>query len=299
MGIDFCLKYFFRIIYRDEINQENLQIYTYFYSSILLERKFIEFTSDVMRLKTDPNKILISFKELDKIKHDINIIVFGNESFKKRIQSVESKMKISSSIYLTFNKDVKEILACHMKKDYYWKFDFIIIITLNDLVEHYSQLHLISIELGITFHAAIFLENNNNLIYKYPLIYTSVIPIFLINNENQLIRLINEWFPNPGYNKIEEEESVHKEICKSLKLIIGETPINVKNKGWALIEKGHDDLIKNKFVSKIMNDILELGDYVSYIITLYKENSLLDLLFNKYFSLIFLSGTSALGPDFY
>ena len=88
-------------------------------------------------------------------------------------------------------------------------------------------------------------------------------------------------------------------MCKSLKLIIGEKSINAKNKGWALIEKGHDDLIKNKFVSKIMNDILELGDYISYIITLYKENSLLDLLFNKYFNLFFLSGTSALGPDFY
>lgn len=297
MGIDFCLKYFFRIIYRDEINQENLQIYTYFYSSILLERKFIEFTSDVMRLKTDPNKILISFKELDKIKHDINIIVFGNESFKKRIQSVESKMKIYSSIYLTFNKDVKEILACHMKKDYYWKFDFIIIITLNDLVEHYSQLHLISIELGITFHAAIYLENNNNLIYKYPLIYSSVIPIFLINNENQLIRFINEWFPNPGYNKIEEEESVHKEICKSLKLIIGETPINVKNKGWALIEKVHDDIIKNNIFSKVTNNVLELGTFFSYIITIYKENSLLDLLFNKYYNLFFVRGTSGLGLD--
>ena len=297
MGIDFCLKYFFRIIYRDEINQEQLQIYTYFFSSILLERKFIEFTSDVMRLKTDPNKILISFKEMDKIKHEVNIIVFGNESFKKRIQNVESKMKIYSSIYLTFNKEVKDILACHMKKDYYWKFDFIIIITLNDLVEHYSQLHLISIELGITFHAVIYLENNNNFIYKFPLIYTSCIPIFLINNENQLIRLINEWFPNPGYNKIDEEETVHKKIFKSLKLIIGEKPINVNNKGWGLIEKLQDGIIKNNFFSKVTNNIFEMGTFFSYIITLYKDNSLLDLLFNKYYNLFFVCGTSGLGFD--
>ena len=297
MGIDFCLKYFFRIIYRDEINQEKLQIYTHFYSSILLERKFIEFTSDVMRLKTDLNKILISFKEMDKIKHNINIIVFGNEKFKKRIQSIESKMKIYSSIYLTFNKEVKEILASHVKNGYYWKFDFIIIITLNDLVEHYSQLHLISIELGITFAAVIYCETNNNLIYKFPLIYISVIPIFLINNENQLIRLINEWFPNPGYNKVEEEERVHIEICKSLKLIIGEKPINVQNKGWALIEKVQDDIIKNNIFSKVINNVLELGVYFSYIITIYKENSLLDLLFNKYYNLFFISGTSGIGFD--
>ena len=298
MGIDFCLKYFFRIIYRDEIDQEKLKIYTYFYSSILFERKFIEFTSAVMSLKTDNNKLLLTLNDMKKINQNINIIVFGNESFKQRIKSIESKMKINSSIYLTFNKEVKEILECHMKKDYYWKFDFIIIITLNDLVEYYSQLHIISIELGITFCAVIYLENNNNhLIYKIPLIYASFIPVFLINNQNQLIRLINEWFPSTGIEKINEVNKVNLEMCKSLKLIIGEKSINAKNKGWALIEKGHDDLIKNKFVSKIMNDILELGDYVSYIITLYKENSLLDLLFNKYFSLFFVRATSALGPD--
>jgi hypothetical protein len=60
--------------------------------------------------------------------------------------------------------------------------------------------------------------------------------------------LINEWFPHPGYEQIDEEQIKKLDIRKSLNLIINEKSINANNKGWALIEKVEEDLIKNNMI---------------------------------------------------
>ena len=295
MSIDFCLKYFFRLIYRDEIFIIEHQIYYDFYSSIILERKFTEFFSIVKDITSD--RLIFSYQEMKKIDYKRNIIVLENMTLKEKIQSIEPNLKINSIIYLKFNDKFKDNLAQHMKKDKYWKLDFIVVLNIRDSIKLYSQLHLISLELGVTFALIIFLENENIYIYKIPLIYASIIPIFLVNNQNQFVKLINEWNSINNIHTIEEKKDFTQKLCKSLNIIIKEKSMIEKNKGWALIDTISEDLFKNSIFTKLANNIYDLTSFFSYIILLYKNNSILDLFFNNYYSLFSSSCTSGLIYD--
>ena len=136
---------------------------------------------------------MFSSQEMQKIDKKRNIIVFESKALKQIIQPIEKYLEINSIIYLEFNDKLKDELTLHMKKDQYWKLDFIIVLNLQDSIKYYSQLHLVSIELGITFSLVIFLGNNNAYIHKLPLIFDSYIPIYLVNNQKQFIKFVNEW----------------------------------------------------------------------------------------------------------
>ena len=175
MSIDFSLKSFFRQIYEDEINDEiEEKIYDDFFSSIFLEEQIKKFQSDlnyIIEMNDNDDSIMFSSEEMKKINKKRNIIVFGNKTLEQIIKSIEKNLEINSIIYLEFNDKLKDDLSQHMKNDQYWKLDFIIVINLKDSIKYYSQLHLISIELGITFSLVIFLENKNVYIHKLPLIF--------------------------------------------------------------------------------------------------------------------------------
>ena len=55
-----------------------------------------------------------------------------------------------------------------------------------------------------------------------------------------------------------------------------------KNNGWALIENEDDNIIKNCVFFKHSNELYDLSFLMSYIISLFKKNSLLDLFLKKY-----------------
>ena len=287
MSIDFCLKYFFRQIYEDEINEIEDNIYSDFFSSIFLEEKLKKFHSDLnyIRDMNDINcdTIMLSSQEMKNIDKKRNIIVFGDKALKQIIKSIEIKLEINSIVYLEFNDNLKEDLVRHMKNEKIWKLDFIIVLNLKESIKYYSQLHLISIELGISFSIAIFMENNNNTyIYKLPLIFASYIPIYLVNDKNQFIKFINEWNFIINFPSLIANKEFIVDLCNSLNIPIKENSEMDKNNGWALIEDKDDDLIKNCVFFKHSNDLYDLTFLITYIIFLYKDNSLLDLFLKKY-----------------
>jgi hypothetical protein len=219
---------------------------------------------------------------MKKINKKRNIIVFGNKTLEQIIKSIEKNLEINSIIYLEFNDKLKDDLSQHIKSDQYWKLDFIIVLNLVDSIKYYSQLHLISIELGITFSLVIFLENNNAYIHKIPLIFASFIPIYLVNDKNQFIKFVNEWNSIINFPSVKENKEFINDFFESIKIQIKENSKMEKNNGWALIENENDDLIKNCTFIKHSNDLYDLSFLISYIIFLYKNYSLLDLFLKKY-----------------
>ena len=201
MSVDFCLKSLFRQIYQYEMNEISDiedKIYDDFFSSIFFEQKLKKFQSDLdyindLKYNIDCDSIMFSSQEMKKIDKKRNIIVFENKTLKQIIKSIEKNLEINSIVYLDFNDKLKDDLTQHMKNGKYWKLDFIIVLNLEDSIKYYSLLHLISIELGITFSLVIFLENNNVYIDKFSLIFASYIPIYLVNDKNQFIKFVNEW----------------------------------------------------------------------------------------------------------
>lgn len=185
MKIDFCLKFFFRLIYREEIYDANHQIYDSFIYSILLERKFIEFTTLINLINS---KKIISTQEWKKINRNINLVILGDNNLKTKIRDNKTNTKFNSIIYLSLNDNIKEMLSHHIKEDSRRRLDFIVILNVDSIKKYYSQMHLISIQLGISIAFIIFLEKNNNYIYKIPIIYGSATPIFIANNINQLTK---------------------------------------------------------------------------------------------------------------
>ena len=287
MSIDFSLKSFFRQIYEDEINDEiEDKFYLDFYSSISFEGKLKNFHSDLNYISdiNDNNfdNYMFSFQEMQKIGRKKNIIIFEDKTLKKVIKSIEKNLEINSIVYLEFNDKLKDDLSQHIKSDQYWKLDFIIVLNLKDSIKYYSQLHLISIELGITFSLVIFLENNNAYIHKFPLIFTSYIPIYLVNDKNEFIKLVNEWNSIIHYTSVLENNQLINELYDSLNIPIKKNSKMEKNNGWALIENENEALIKNSFFFKYSNAVYDLSILTSYIIFLYKDNSLLDLFLKKY-----------------
>jgi len=294
MSIDFCLKYYFRQIYEDEIYEIEEKIYDDFFSSIFLEEQLKKIHSDLHYI-SDTNdincdSIMFSLEEMKKIDKKRNIIVFGNKTLKQIIKSIEKNLEINSIVYLEFNDKLKDDLSQHIKSDQYWKLDFIqywkldfiIVLNLKDSIKYYSQLHLISIELGITFTLVIFLENNNFYIHKFPLIFNSFIPIYLVNDKNQFIKFVNEWNSIINFPSVQNNKEFISDFFESIKIQIKDNSKIEKNNGWALIENENDDLINNCTFIKHSNELYDLSFLISYIISLFKNYSLLDLFLKKY-----------------
>jgi len=287
MSFDFCLKFFFRQLYEDEIDDEKVDnIYQDFDSSIFFEDKLKKFRSDLNYI-SEMNDIncdnpMLSFQEMQKIDKKRNIIVFESKTLKNLIKSIEKNLEINSIVYLEFNDKLKDDLARHIKNGQYWKLNFIIVLNLKDSIKYYSQLHLISIELGITFSLVIFLENNNIYIHKLSLNFLSYIPIYLVNDINQFIKFVNEWNSIFNVPSVQENKEFINDICEELNIPIKKNSKMEKNNGWALIENEDDDLIKNCVFFKYSGELYDLSLVISYIIFLYKDNSLLDLFLKKY-----------------
>ena len=70
MSIDFCLKYFFRQIYEDEICEIEDDIYVDFFSSIFLEDKLKIFSNDINYISDDDVFISRNAKNRQKKKHN-------------------------------------------------------------------------------------------------------------------------------------------------------------------------------------------------------------------------------------
>ena len=290
MSVDFCLKSFFRQIYQYEMNEISDiedKIYDDFYSSIFFEEKLKKFQSDLeyindLKYNIDCESIMFSSQEMKKIDKKRNIIVFENKTLKQIIKSIEKNLEINSIVYLDFNDKLKDDLTQHMKNGKYWKLDFIIVLNLEDSIKYYSLLHLISIELGITFSLVIFLENNNVYIDKFSLIFASYIPIYLVNDKNQFIKFVNEWNSVINFPSVQSNKEFLIDLCDLLNIKIKEDSKMDQNNGWALIENKDEDLIKNCVFLKHSDDFYDISILISNIIFLFKNNSLLDLFLKKY-----------------
>ena len=71
-------------------------------------------------------------------------------------------------------------------------------------------------------------------------------------------------------------------MLDSLKIPIKDSSKMQKNNGWALLENKDDDLIQNCVFFKHSDELYDLSVLISYIILLFKNNSLLDLFLKKY-----------------
>ena len=162
MKIDFCMKFFFSLIYREEIYDVNHHIYDSFKLSLLLERKFTEFTTAINLINS--KKIIPQRQEWMNINHNINLVILGDKNLKTKIMDNETYIKFNSIIYLSLKDNIKEMLYHHIKDDSYRRLDFIFILNLDSIQNYYSQMHIISIEFGISIAFIIYLEKNNKYI---------------------------------------------------------------------------------------------------------------------------------------
>ena len=126
------------------------------------------------------------------------------------------------------------------------------------------------------------MKNKNAYIHKFTLIYTTYIPIYLVNDKNQFIKFVNEWNSIINFPSVQENKEFINDFFESIKIQIKENSKMEKNNGWALIENENEDLIRNCTFIKHYNELYDLSFLMSYIISLFKNYSLLDLFLKKY-----------------
>ena len=302
MDIDFCLKLFFCDIYEMFKSKQ----YKIKHNTAVneVDKRIGIFKNYIL---SNYNKGIalkkISEKDLNIINEALKIrdfIVVGDKKFHKMIENIENNFAHKKIGYIDM-LELREYLT-QKKNVKYRNFTYYLIIKAKNAEKMYKELYTIINEFGLILYLIIYNEPIKKLINKRPFQIKTHLPLFIANNENEIINFINsQEYINCGINFSNKTSNVinsFKNLLKEEKIQIPKIEIKddkevdrmTSEDGWELVDKVPE---------KIFNDLI-LGTIERTFITdnikmeffeMFKEKKI-DFLFNqtycKYFSFVLL-----------
>ena len=302
MDIDFCLKLFFCNIFelfkskQYKINQNNAvnevdKRLGIFYNYIL---------SNYYKTKALKH---ISEEELNTINETLKIrdfIVVGNNNFHKMIQKIENNFAHKKIGYIDM-LGLREYLI--QKKDVkYRNFTYYLIIEAETAEKMYKEIYTLKNDFGLLLFLIIYNKNIKKLINKRPFQIKIHLPLFIANNENEIINVINsQEYINCGLNFLNDTSNIinsFKNIMIKEEIQIPKNEIKADKIIDRMASEGGLELV-DKIPEKVFEDSI-LGTIEFAFITdnikmqyfeMFKEKKI-DFLFNqtycKYFNFVLL-----------
>ena len=281
--IDFCLKilvtmmisiiknkkqnFLDEIIFSLQIFEPRYRLYNHYLNQLSPENKFIE-------------------KEQNLIEDSLTIkdfIIVGNNEFYEKIKIIEKYVNSRTFIYL----NIEQILDYFesKKKDKsinILPYFYFLIIELEDFQKNYEKIIFLSMKSGITFMAFVFVENDDkSKILKNQI--NLLIPTIIVYSLDDINRYLSQkfHFNNPINNNIIEELSEILKI-KIPKISFEQNDEDQYQNGcFELAETFDVNIIRNKFIFRILNDIDYTFHFSRNIYNIYKDHNALDLFYSQ------------------
>jgi hypothetical protein len=291
MDIDFCLKLFFCNIYelfkfkQYKINQNK--------AVSEVDKRLAIFQNYVLSnyYKTKALKH-VSEEELNTINETLKIrdfIVLGSKKFHKMIQNIENNFAHKKIGYIDM-LGLREYLI--KKKDVkYRNFAYYLIIEAETAEKMYKELYTLKNEFGLMLYLIIYNQNIKKLINKRPFQIKTHLPLFIANNENEIINVINsQEYINCGINFLNEtsdmvnsfKKLMHKEDIEIPKNEIEDNKIFdrvASEDGWELVDKIPEKIFQDSILGTVELSFIIDNIKIQYF-EMFKEKKI-DYLFNQ------------------
>ena len=283
--IDFCIKTYLL----DQILIINNKKHN-FLDELILCMNFTELRYclySMYPLHTNKNLITNQFKEeeINIINNTLTIkdfIVIGDKFFHEKIKTIESIIKSKSFKHLNI-EEISNYLEQKIKekgptiKTYF----YFLIISLDEYLKNFEIVYLLSKKTGITFLVFLYVENENKKIKKN--VYNHYISSIFVYSLNDIVDYLSQnlYFEN-CLNSKEPEEKGNMINIKIPKISFEQNENDKYQDGCFELSETFDiNIIRNKFVFSIGNNIDYLTEFYKYIYYIYKEHNALDIFFNQ------------------
>lgn len=216
------------------------------------------------------------------------------------IEKIKDNFEHNEIEYINMN-ELREYLI-QKKKAEYRNFSYFLLIKAKNVVKIYKELYTLKDEFGLMLYLIVYNKYINKLINKRPFQISSHLPLFIANNENEIINLINsQKYLNCGinfYNITSEMIDKYENFIGDNKIIIPKIEIKeeeandrmASEDGWELVEKVPEIIFKQKILGKIENGF-NIDNIRMEFFEMFKEKKIAHL-FNetycKYFDFILL-----------
>ena len=302
MDIDFCLKVFSCDIF---VSFKSKQYKIKFLTAVNEVDKRLGIFENYIKLNINKRDALkyVSEDEFKTINETLKIrdfIVIGSKKFHKMIQRIENNFAHKKIGYIDM-LGLREYLI-KKKNTKYRNFNYFLIIKAKNAEKMFKELYTIKNEFGLTLYLIVYNKYITKLVNKRPFQIRSHLPLFIANNENEIINFINmQEYLNCGLNFSDRALNLinsYKNHVENNKIILPKIEI----KDEVIIDKmaSEDGLeLVEKVPSKIFQDII-LGNIERLYVTdnikmqffqMFKEKKI-DFLFNetycKYFNFVLL-----------
>ena len=212
-----------------------------------------------------------------------DFIIIGDKKFHEKIKTIEKNIKSKSIKYLNIEQILNYVNEKLQKagREISTYFYFLII-RLDEFQKNFEKLFILSIKLGITFIAILYVENEDNINFlkvhiNHPITTVLVYsPEDIINYLSQKFNFINP-FILPEPEKLSEIFDI-----KIPKITFEQNDEDIFQNGcFELAETFDINLIKNKFALKFCDEIDYASEFSKNIYDIYKEHNALDLLYSQ------------------
>ena len=204
MDIDFCLKYFFDIIF-ELIGFEKYKKNKWLFKiSFLYVDKRISFFKTYINMNSIEKEVLqiMSKEELIKLNNAIKIkdfIVIGNKGFHQKIKNFEKNLSYQKIDYLKIS-ELTNFLKKEMKENEDRKFRYFFIIEIEEMQRNYKEIYSIIKMFALILHIIIYSKDEKVFINKISF-QIPYMPIFLANSMEEIINYVkSQEFINCGFN---------------------------------------------------------------------------------------------------
>ena len=280
--IDFCLKIYASNCSQIFQNKKNNFIEEITFSLIVSESRYNLFLiysiniDNFSKFKEEEQKMI---NDALTIK---DFIVSGNKQFHQKIKTIEKNIKAKSFKYLNIEqipkyleqKKKKEINQNQILSYYYF-----LIIKLEEFQVNLENIISLSLETGITFLTFHYIEDEDNKKFEKNII--NIIPMILIYSPEDIISYFAQKFKfNEILNIPNLEELGEINDIKIPKITFEQNEEDKYQNGcFELAETFDVNIIKNKFLFRIMDEIDYVSEFSKNIYNIYKEHNALDLFY--------------------
>ena len=213
-----------------------------------------------------------------------DFIVSGNKQFHQKIKKIEKNIKAKSIKYLNIEQ-ISNYLEEKKKKEINQKqiltYFYFLIIKFEEFQANFEDIFLLSAKTGITFLAFLYIENEDN--KKFEKIIINIIPTILIYSPEDIISYFNQKFKfNENLNIINLEQLIEINNIKIPKITFEQNEEDKYQDGcFELAETFDVNIIKNKFLFRIFNEIDYMTEFITNIYNIYKDHNALDLFYGQ------------------
>ena len=282
--IDFCLKFFASNYFRNFQNQNNNFVDEITLCLSISEPRYILY---LLYCANIDNFSSFNEEEQKMINNSLTIkdfIVSGNNQFHQKIKKIEKNIKAKSIKYLNIEQ-ISNYLEEKKKKEINQNqiltYFYFLIMKFEEFQANFEDIILLSAKTGITFLIFLYIENEEN--KKFEKIIINIIPTILIYSPEDIISYFDQKFKfNENLHFINLEQLVEINNIKIPKITFEQNEEDKYQDGcFELAETFDVNIIKNKFLFRIFNEIDYMTEFIKNIYNIYKKHNFLDLFYGQ------------------